>query len=175
MDSSAVYRYRHIIYRAALRMLRDEQDAEDVVQVVMVKAIYHFGEWRRDCSLLTWLWAIMTREVQNVRRKRVSEDRVLEAVQAEMEEGQESRPAEMTEEERAELVWSALDRVPDEYRVVLVLQHLCGYGVEKIARTMGYTRRRTETSITRARQLFKRFYLEEGEEEQDGEESGGAD
>ena len=61
------------IYRMALRMLGNQQDAEDVLQITFVKAFQHVGEFEGRSSLSTWLYRIATNEaLMLMRRKDVS-------------------------------------------------------------------------------------------------------
>jgi RNA polymerase sigma-70 factor (ECF subfamily) len=65
--------YSTPIYRLALRMLANEQDAEDVLQTTFIKALQHVAEFEGRSSLATWLYRIAANEaLMLLRRKRPS-------------------------------------------------------------------------------------------------------
>ena len=58
------------IYRLALKMLGDSQDAEDVLQTTYLKAFQHMGEFEGRSNLSTWLYRIAANEALMLLRKR---------------------------------------------------------------------------------------------------------
>ena len=55
------------IYRLALRMLGDPDDAEDACQEILVQAVTHLGQFRGDSKVLTWAYTIATRRLLRFR------------------------------------------------------------------------------------------------------------
>ena len=51
-------KYSPVMYRAALRKLLNQADAEDAVQDALMSASKHFGQFKRECHISTWLVAI---------------------------------------------------------------------------------------------------------------------
>lgn len=51
-------KYSPVMYRAALRKLRNQADAEDAVQDALMSASKHIGQFKRECNISTWLVAI---------------------------------------------------------------------------------------------------------------------
>lgn len=56
--SEVVTRYRDYVFNFALKLMRDPDDAEDLAQDVFLTCFRHFGKFRGDCRLSTWLYTI---------------------------------------------------------------------------------------------------------------------
>ena len=69
-------RYEQRVYSLALRMLRQEQDAEDVTQQTFLSALENLDGFRGDASFATWLLRIATHAALKVIRKRKGLDTV---------------------------------------------------------------------------------------------------
>src|SRR5512146_2405980 len=63
-------RYEQRVYALALRMLRHEQDAEDVTQQAFLSALEHLDGFREEASFSTWLLRIAAHAALKVIRKR---------------------------------------------------------------------------------------------------------
>src|SRR5271155_4961862 len=64
-----VLRHQAWVYNIAVRMVFQPQDAEEVTQEVMVKAITRLSTFRGDSSFRTWLYRIAANHVLNTRRR----------------------------------------------------------------------------------------------------------
>src|SRR3989304_2351008 len=63
--------YYEMIYRLALKMLNNSQDAEDILQETFIKAYRHIQNFDGRAELSTWLYRIATNEaLMHLRRKR---------------------------------------------------------------------------------------------------------
>lgn len=187
MDSSIIWRHHWVIYKAALRLLDEghiqtiahgnmlsgdgyhawasntgdnSADAEDVAQQVMIAGIEGWEQANQDCSLMTWLWAIMLCRVADVQRQRVRDSRLIERIKEHMVD-------EVETDDKSARVWAVMDKLPPDKRVILTLEYLDGHSVAEVARIMGYTQRHAETEVTRARALFKRLWGDDGEDKTD--------
>lgn len=64
-----ILRHQAWIYNIAVRMVFHPQDAEEVTQEVLIKAITHLGTFKRDSKFRTWLYRIAVNHVLNMRRR----------------------------------------------------------------------------------------------------------
>ena len=65
-------RYQPRLLKAATVILKNEQDAMDIVQDVFVKAYFKLRSFREDSSVYTWLYRIMYNKcISHLRRKRI--------------------------------------------------------------------------------------------------------
>src|SRR5664279_2282534 len=69
-------RYEQRVYSLAMRMLRQEQDAEDVTQQTFLSALENLAGFRGEASLLTWLLRIASHAALKIIRKRKGLDTV---------------------------------------------------------------------------------------------------
>lgn len=69
-----ILRHQAWIYNIAVRMVFHTQDAEEVTQEVLVKAITRLSTFRGECQFRTWLYRITANHVLNMRRRRGEAD-----------------------------------------------------------------------------------------------------
>src|SRR5688500_1717070 len=71
------YAHLEALHRAALRLTRNPQDAEDLVQETYLKAYRFFGRFTPGSNLRAWLFKILTNGYLDARRARASAPRLL--------------------------------------------------------------------------------------------------
>jgi RNA polymerase sigma factor (sigma-70 family) len=64
-----VLRHQAWVYNVAVRMVFHPQDAEEVTQEVLIKAVTHLGTFRGDSAFRTWLYRIAANHVLNMKRR----------------------------------------------------------------------------------------------------------
>ncbi|MEX2116336.1 MAG: sigma-70 family RNA polymerase sigma factor [Bacteroidota bacterium] len=128
------HRYQEKIYWTARRFVNDHQDADDIVQQVLLKAYEGLSDFRSDSGVFTWLYRIAVNTSLNaVRKKRVQEflhfDELFESENPESE-----RPDELLEqEEERSLIGQAVKQLPEKQKSVFVLRHYEQLSYEDIA------------------------------------------
>ena len=125
-------------YTLARHLVRDEHDAQDIVQEAYLRAWRFFGSFR-DGDEKAWLLTIVRNCCHPWKRKRGGDDSVsyddeLHGL-SEAARFAADTPA-IEHSERAQLD-SALDALPTEFREVLVLRELDGFSYREIARIIG--------------------------------------
>lgn len=163
-------RHEQRVYSLALRMLRHEQDAEDVTQQAFESAVEHLDGFREESTFLTWLLRIATHAALKLIRKR----RGLETVS--LEAGTDPGPdgviphpefiadwrqsphrlAQRNETRR--LIEEALDALDEKHRVVFLLRDVEGLSVRETAEALGLSEANVKVRLLRARlQLRERL------------------
>lgn len=136
------------------RRLQGKVDAADLVQDTFLEAHRHFGQFRgtTEAELVCWLRQILAGLLANLVRKFCGTQR--RDVRLERELAQEldhssraldqsliapqSTPSQQAvRREQAVLLADALERLPDDYREVIILRHLEGLSFAEISRRMG--------------------------------------
>lgn len=142
-----VRQHQATVYRVALRLLGSTADAQDVTQDTFVRAWRSLRGFRRDSSVSTWLYRIVTRrclDLLAMRRPTEPLEEELETVAAE--------PTESVErQERLRAVTHAIAKLPTGQRVALTLREFEGLSYEEIAGIVGVSVPAIKGRIHRAR------------------------
>lgn len=138
-----VWRWERPIYNLALRYLGSEEDATEVCQEVFVRAYSHLKEFRGDAQFSTWLYRIAINCCHNIaRRRKKSREVSLEKTYASssyLESSGHDHEAE-ADYYRAQVmtrVAEALQRLPEEQRIVVELRILQDRPVEEVSQILG--------------------------------------
>jgi RNA polymerase sigma-70 factor, ECF subfamily len=153
--------YESHVYRLALNITRNAQDAEDALQDAFLKAYTHLGEFRGDSRFSTWLVRIATNEALTKIRQRRPEGPVSSAEWVEAEE-KVSRPREIKDDddnpeerygktELLEILSEAIESLDVSLRMVFVLRDIQSFSTEDTARLLGLSDAAVKTRLMRAR------------------------
>ncbi len=157
-------RYERQVYTLALRMLRQEQDAEDVTQETFLSALEHLQGFREEASFSTWLLRIATYAALKIIRKRKGLNTVSLEETTSPGEGDEAiphpeyiadwrqSPEELVERrETRRLLEEALAQLDEKHRLVFLLRDVEGLSVKETADTLGLSEANTKVRLLRAR------------------------
>lgn len=148
------------IYRLALRISGDTQDAEDVLQETFIKAYRHLGSFEGRSHLTTWLYRIASNEAFMLLRRRkpdaISVDEDIATPDGEQEPIQIKDWCCLPEEEfltaeSRKYLDSAIDRLAPTLRVAFVLRDIEGLSVRETAEALGISEAAVKTRLLRAR------------------------
>ncbi|HEU5058901.1 MAG TPA: RNA polymerase sigma factor [Kofleriaceae bacterium] len=147
-----VRRHNQRLFRAARAILRDDHEAEDVVQQVWVAAYQKLDGFRGEAALSTWLTRIVVNEALG-RRRRQQRGEHLAIVE---EERHAMNPMPTPEEAAADgelgrLLEAQIDRLPDIYREVLVLRDVEEMSTAETAACLGVSEETVRVRLFRAR------------------------
>jgi RNA polymerase sigma-70 factor (ECF subfamily) len=157
-------RYNRRLYRIARGIIRNDSDAEDIVQEAYVKAFMHLANFRGESSLATWLSRITINEaLGRLRRKRTMkevsrvEDQRTEAEIIPFPQMTTNEDPEKTMAQRQilQLVEQATDNLPENFRLVFVTRVIEGMNVEETAEILGIPPETVKTRLHRARKLVR--------------------
>src|SRR4051812_14616566 len=152
------------LYRLARGILRNDSEAEDVVQETYFRAFTHLESFRGDSSLSTWLSRIaMNEALGRLRRQRPSVDLgalapgVLEAqiIQFPLSAAPEDPEKSMAQREIQRVVEHAIDDLPDAFRIVFITRVIEGMNVEETAEILGLKPETVKTRLHRARTMLR--------------------
>ena len=154
--------YERAMYSAALRIVNDEAEAEDVLQEAFLDAFTRIGDFRGDTTFGLWLKKIVINKSINCLRKRKAEFVSLDGVEV----------AEETTHDQQELEWkveeirSAVARLADGYRVVLTLYLFEGYDHEEISHILKISEVTSRSQLMRGKLKLKQLLEKKGERDE---------
>ncbi len=157
-------RYNERVYRAARAIVRDEQEAEDVMQQAYVNAFTHLHQFNGAARFSTWLTRIAINEsLARVRRRGRYEtfDDELSNVEPFMSRNVPENPERQafTGELRGLLEW-AIDMLPDGMREVFVLREVEELSTSEVAEALDVSEDVVKTRLSRGRAALRRVLLE---------------
>ena len=158
--------HEKIVYNLALRMLGDPQDAMDATQEAFVRAWRGMPGFRGECKLSTWLYRLTMNVCTDMLRKR---SRTPEVSLTDEEDAVYDVPDErfcpQTELEKKQLrqsVRQGLEKLPDDFRQILLLRELGGLSYAEIAQATDLEPNTVKTRIFRARKKLAAILMRDG-------------
>jgi RNA polymerase sigma-70 factor (ECF subfamily) len=155
-------RYNQRIYRIALTILRNDGEAEDVMQEAYVRAYQHLGEFAGAAKFSTWLTKIAIHEaLARVRRqtrrgemKSASDESpdIMDTVRS----ADRDPEAQAYDRELKLVLERAIDALPDTYRSVFVLRVVEGLDVNDTAEALGIGVETVKTRLHRGRAMLRK-------------------
>jgi RNA polymerase sigma-70 factor (ECF subfamily) len=152
------------LYRLARGILRNDGEAEDVVQETYVRAFTHLADFRGDSSLSTWLSRIaMNEALGRLRRQRPGVELsslpqgVLEAqiIQFPLLSATDDPEKSMAQREIQHVVEGAIDELPEPFRMVFITRVVEGMNVEETAEILDLKPETVKTRLHRARAMLR--------------------
>ena len=159
--------YERMAYLSILAMLRNDQEAEDAAQEVMVNAFRHLKTFRGDARFSTWLVTIAMNEARQRLRKSKAvqlesldeekEDREGDFTPAVLTDWREIPSAALEKKEMRQKLREAVEQLPPIYREVLVLRDLEELNQEETASALGINVTLVKVRLHRARMMLQKM------------------
>ena len=158
-------RYNQRLYRVARAILRDDAEAEDVMQHAYVEGYLHIGQFAGRSAFSTWLTKIAVYEALARVRRRGREllvDPLPEADEDAMSMLKSPRPdpeQQALQGEARTLLEAAIDALPAAYRSVFVLREVEGMSTAETAECLEVSDEVVKTRLHRARAFLREELL----------------
>ena len=157
-EFAAIYReHCRAIYYLALRFLGDPQKAEDATHDVFLKAYRKMGQFRGDASWRTWLYRITINHCRNLQQtwhERHMFNNADEAVWENATAATDSPFRVLETKELGQRIQTALDGLPAEYRLLLLLVADEQLSYEQVATLTDQSPDAVRGKLHRARKAF---------------------
>jgi RNA polymerase sigma-70 factor (ECF subfamily) len=158
------------LYNTAYRMTRNAEDAEDLVQETYLKAYKNYDKFETGTNLKAWLFKIMKNTFINGYRKKQaappqsdfadieesSESQVSDSAMGRIKNPEESFLENVLDED----VQRALDSLPQDYRMVVLLADLEGFSYKEIAEILEIPQGTVMSRLYRGRRLLEDAMLQ---------------
>ena len=142
-----VERYYKVLYNIAFRMVNNSEDARDITQATFLKAYDKLSTYDPKYKFFSWIYRIMTNESLNfIGRRRSHEPLDLDLVTS------QKNPEEEYEGRRlSQAIQSALMRLSDDHRQVLVLRHFVALSYKEMSSALGLPEKTVKSRLFAAR------------------------
>ena len=150
--------YYKAMYNVAFRILKDEFEAEDIMQEAFLTAFTKLNSFKGEVTFGAWLKRIViNKSLTQLKKNNRYEDVKMEVIPN----------YEIVEEKidyttlKASSVVDKINSLKQNYQLILTLNLIEGYDYEEISEIMGYTNENVRTTISRAKKKLKQVLLED--------------
>lgn len=173
--SYLVEKHKRTSYTFALKLLKVPEDAEEIAHDAFVKAYQSLKDFRQESKFTTWLFKIIFNLAMSKLRKKkleftsIDDDKFASYNVVEPDNLFNS----LTGKEQSLMVRQAVDRLPDDERVVITLFYLNDSAVKDITEITGFSEANVKVKLFRARkrlwEMLKFMYHDQKVKEYDGQ------
>ncbi|GLH73993.1 DNA-directed RNA polymerase sigma-70 factor [Geothrix limicola] len=158
---SLVRLFSRDVYGKAFSILKNHQDADDVVQETFIRVFRALPGFRFESSFRTWLITITTRQALNYRERVTRDHESLDGPEGTLEHAalrvEETQIASLLDQEARRLLHEALPKLPKRQKEALTLKLQHDWKYEQIAQAMGTSVGSVKAHIFHAIQNLTRY------------------
>ncbi len=157
--------YHDAVFNIVYRMVHNRQEAEDLTQETFIKAYNSINSFNEEYAFSTWLFKIATNHCIDFFRKRklqtYSMDQPMQYKEDEIRhQYADNAPTvdrEMVADEKSQIIKQAINRLPEKYRMAIILRHHEEKSYEEIAQILNLPLGTVKARIFRAREMLKKI------------------
>jgi len=157
-------RYQKTVYHIVIKIIRNADDAQDLVQETFMRAFNTLESYRSEFRFSTWLCKIAANcSIDYLRKKKIkafSMDKPYEtqdgAVEMELQDTGANPEEYLLRKQKLVSIEEAIQTLPGKYKEVIVYRHHDDKSYEEIARILGIPIGTVKARIFRARELLKK-------------------
>jgi RNA polymerase sigma-70 factor (ECF subfamily) len=162
--SELLNRHKRTIFQIILKIVRNREETEDLVQETFMRAFHSLASYRSEYRFSTWLYKIAANcAIDSLRKKKIealSLDKPVEtqdgAVGIDLADSSFNPEERLWEKQRQLSISEAIDSLPDKYREVILHRHRDDQSYEEIAEILKLPIGTVKARIFRARELLKK-------------------
>lgn len=160
-----VNKYHNALYYHLLKLVKDREILEDLIQEVFAKAFSNIGSYNSDYAFSTWLYRIATNHaIDYLRKKKLKTLSLNEPIQTHEGEMAIDVPDSTYETDKAvmrrqrkNIIHEAIRNLPEKYRVVIEMRHIEEKSYQEIAELLDLPLGTVKAHIFRARELLYKY------------------
>jgi RNA polymerase sigma-70 factor (ECF subfamily) len=153
-----VMRYQKPVFNAALRLLRDPEDARDVAQTTFLKVFEHIADYDPSFKFYSWIYRIAVNESLNALGSR----KPCEGLNGEEADAAPGPDRQLEGEQTGQAIEEALMRLNPELRTVIVLRHFMHLSYQDMSDILLLPEKTVKSRLYSARQLLRDHLLQYG-------------
>lgn len=154
-------KYQKPLYFHVLKMVRNHEQVEDLVQEAFMKAFNNLNSYNTNYAFSTWLYRITTNHtIDYLRKKKLNTTSINEPVKTrdgEMEiqiSDEAETDRNIIRKERKQIIHNAINNLPKKYRKVIEMRHLQELSYQEIAEQLDLPLGTVKAHIFRAREML---------------------
>lgn len=163
--------FEHVdsLYNTAVRMTKNALDAEDLLQDVYLRAFRFFHRFERGTNFKAWIFKILTNTYINQYRKKINKPYHvdLEKIKYNYDDKEATVQTSAQESERLDYetlfddeIKNALQQIPDEFRVVVLLADVESFSYKEVAKIIGCPIGTVMSRLSRGRKQLQNYLRE---------------
>ncbi len=155
-------KYQKPLQYHVLKMVKDQEQVEDLVQEAFMKAFKNLNSYNTDYAFSTWIYRITTNHTIDYLRKKklqttsIDEPRKTKDGELSMELPDQSHMADrdIQRKQRKKIITKAIKNLPDKYRQVIEMRHLEELSYQEISEQLDLPLGTVKAHIFRAREML---------------------
>jgi len=153
-----VEKYQKPLFNLVYRMTHSLDDAEDITQVVFIKAYENLKNYDNKFKFYSWIYRITLNEALNFvnRKKRI------DVLPDELESYEDTPEQLYRKSEMDKNIQDALMRLEPKYRMLIILNHFQNYSYSEISKITEVEEKKVKSRLFTARQLLKDILIKNG-------------
>ncbi len=169
-DKEKAYRllvsaYAEKVYNTCYRLTFHEEDAEDLTQEIFTAIYLSIDSYKGDSKLSTWIYSLTVNKAKEFIRYKLRDKRSASSTfsldwlkeSTGYDASDENNPLdEVIQKERLELLFAAIEELPDNQRIAYSLNKLDGLSYGEVAESMDISLSSVESLLFRAKQNLKK-------------------
>lgn len=163
MDSfeTIVTTFEGMIYNICYRYFNNDEDAKDLTQEIFIKIYRNLNHFNFTCKFSTWVYRIAANACIDQLRKKQARPQTVEMDERLIQVGDSAQgPAEaLITKDSLKNLGSAISKLPEDYRLMIVLRELQGLSYQEITEITGEKSGTVKSRLSRARQCLRQILV----------------
>jgi len=166
-----VKKYKTKVYHLAYSLTHNTQIADDLAQEVFIKSYFALDKFREKSEFGTWIYRIAVNHCMDFLRKKnritqIPFENIIGKIPAQEDETLQEEK-EQEEAQRRKVIHTAIQTLPDKYKVILSLRDIQDFSYNEITKILNISPGTVDSRLHRARKMLRKklepFFSQKGE------------
>ncbi|MBA4537320.1 RNA polymerase sigma factor SigX [Bacillus aquiflavi] len=163
-------KYHHDVFQFLFYMVKNREQAEDLVQEVYIRVLKSYGRFEGKSSEKTWLFSIARNVAIDFFRRQKGWKKVLferfDWSTQQVKDDTQPLPEEIaTKNDEIQLIYRCLDQCTVDQKIVIIMRYFQDLSIIETAAALGWTESKVKTTQHRALKMLKKHLEELSEKE----------